>query len=138
MYHVSTLAGDGTLSIFNRPYGLSVDANGNAYVADFGANKIFNVTPAGVVTTIAGSGYAGAADGNGANAEFKGPTDVAISMATAIFMSQIISTIVSEKSALQRGHDSWATDAVGTQLRSPTGLDVDGAGTLFGCLPWHA
>ncbi|MDF2193481.1 BACON domain-containing carbohydrate-binding protein [Paraflavitalea sp. CAU 1676] len=130
VYHVSTLAGDGTYSIFNRPYGLSVDAVGNAYVADFGANKIFKVTPAGVVTTIAGSGNAGAADGNGANAEFKGPTDVALDGNGNLYVADYFNNSIRK---ISPGGEvtTWAVDAGGAQLNSPTGLEVDGAGNLL-------
>ena|SRR5579871_3696418 len=44
---------------FSDPYGTAVDSSGNTYVSDRVLNQIFKITPAGVVTLIAGTGIAG-------------------------------------------------------------------------------
>jgi sugar lactone lactonase YvrE len=66
--------GTGSAATFNAPNGITVDASGNVYVSDSGNNNIRMITPAGVVTTIAGDGTANYTDGLGTAAEFNYPT----------------------------------------------------------------
>lgn len=87
---VSTIAGgsstgyvDGPLAAarFNNPYGIAATSDGNKlYVADTGNNAIRLVDlQAGTVSTIAGGGGAGSADGAGKAAQFSAPMGVALS-----------------------------------------------------------
>ena len=66
---------------FNGPHGLTISPDGSElFVADCWNNKIRRVEVAtGAVTTVAGSGTTGSADGVGGAAEFAHPSDVAIS-----------------------------------------------------------
>jgi gliding motility-associated-like protein len=88
-YKVSTFAGSnsglsgtagyvnatGTAALFNNPLDMAFDASDNLYVCDAGNNAIRKITPAGVVTTFAGSptGAAGVANGTGTSALFNFP-----------------------------------------------------------------
>src|SRR3989442_1178268 len=83
---VTTLAGitpgrsDGTDSTarFFQPWGVTKDPSGNVYVTDSGNSTIREITPAGVVTTLAGlAGSFGSADGTGSAARFDYPDGVA-------------------------------------------------------------
>ncbi|MBI5068370.1 MAG: hypothetical protein HZB56_09010 [Deltaproteobacteria bacterium] len=71
--------GTGPLASFYRPYAAAPGADGNLYVADYGYGSIRRVTPAGVVTTIAGLARSpGSADGTGADARFLGPSGLVV------------------------------------------------------------
>jgi sugar lactone lactonase YvrE len=72
------LDGTGTAAQFNGLEGVACDADGNVYVADQKNNRIRMVTPSGIVTTVAGNGTAGFADGAGASAEFNAPFGVVV------------------------------------------------------------
>jgi sugar lactone lactonase YvrE len=63
-----------------------VTASGNVHVAD--NSTIRKVTPAGVVTTLAGTaGEWGSADGTGAAARFANPTGVAVDASRTVYVA---------------------------------------------------
>lgn len=70
--------GTGTAASFNHPEGVAVDAEDDVYVADTGNNEIREITSAGVVSTLAGSGSPGKSDGGGAYASFNHPDGIAV------------------------------------------------------------
>jgi len=56
------ISGDGgpaTAATLRAPYGIALDDSGNIYVADFDNNNIRKVNTSGIISTIAGIGYAG-------------------------------------------------------------------------------
>lgn len=84
---VSTLAGakepsyadgQGAEARFSFPAGIAVDGDGNLYVADTANHRIRKITPDGAVTTVAGSGEPGGADGPALEAQFRAPEGVAV------------------------------------------------------------
>jgi len=69
-----TYSGDGgqaTSAGFSSVRGVALDSNGNLFVAD--ANRIRVIAPSGIITTYAGTGTAGAADGTATKATFNVP-----------------------------------------------------------------
>src|SRR6185312_7344855 len=94
---VTTLAGaagqydyvdaTGSEARFSTLTGIAVDASGNIYVEDAGNNVIRKITQAGIVTTLAGDGNWGFADGPGTIAEFRYPNDMAIDASNNLYVT---------------------------------------------------
>ena len=70
--------GDGTMATFNGMQGAATDIYGNIYVANAANNIIRRITPAGQVSTLAGSGTAGNTNAMGTAASFSNPAGVAV------------------------------------------------------------
>jgi sugar lactone lactonase YvrE len=153
---VSTLAGtfgvagsaDGTGSAarFFYPVGIAVDSGGNVYVSEILNQTIRKITPAGVVTTIAGAaGVTGSTDGPGAVSRFSNPADLAIDSTGNLYVADnfnsTIRKIVLGSSVRDITVSTFAgtagvvgnTDGTGAaaSFNGPYGLSVDGAGNVY-------
>ncbi|MEI6714269.1 MAG: HYR domain-containing protein [Verrucomicrobiota bacterium] len=145
---VSTLAGSGssgsadgigTAASFAYPEGVCVDGSGNVYVADTGNNKIRKITSDGVVSTLAGSGVSGSADGTGAGASFDNPKGVCVdgsgNVYVADFYNQKIRKITSDGlvSTLAGSGSYGRADGTGTaaSFAYPQGVCVDGSANVY-------
>jgi hypothetical protein len=65
--------GTGTTATFYEPFGITVDAQGNFYIADTELGLIRKMTSSFVVSTLAGQGTSGYSDGTGSLAAFELP-----------------------------------------------------------------
>lgn len=147
---VSTLAGSGTAGFadgtgtaaqFDRPYGVAVDANGNVYVADGVNQRIRKITPGGAVSTLAGSGTAGFADGVGATAQFRNPTGIAVDASGNVYVGDVTNHRIRKitpngvVSTLAGDGTSGLVDGTGTaaKFHGPFGVTVDALGNVYVC-----
>ena len=144
---VSTLAGSGTSGYtdgtgtsaqFKYPTGVAVDGAGNVYVADQLNHRIRKITTSGVVSTLAGSGTSGYADGTGTSAKFDYPIGVAVDGAGNVYVAdgsnqRIRKITTSGVVSTLAGSTYGYTDGTGTSAKftSPTGVAVDGAGNVY-------
>src|ERR1700690_1270639 len=133
--------GTGSAARFNHPYGLAVDSSGNVYVADRANSVIRKITPAGVVTTIAGrAGVPGSVDGNGTAALFNNPSGVAVDATGNVYVADtgndtirkitpagVVSTPVGTPGT------SGSTDGTGPAalFNNPSGVAVDATGNVY-------
>jgi hypothetical protein len=77
--------------LVNKGFGyvseIRLDVKGNLYLPDITGNVIRMITPAGVTSIIAGTGAAGAKDGNSAIATFNGPSGLEVDNSGNIFVA---------------------------------------------------
>ncbi len=131
--------GAGSAASFNQPEGVAVDTHGNVYVADTGNNEIRMITPAGVVSTLAGTPVAGSADGTGATAAFNHPTGVAVDSSGDLIVADLgnneirrvtpAGVVTTLAGALSPG----SADGTGAaaSFSSPQAVAIDPAGNVY-------
>ncbi len=133
--------GTGSAARFNAPAGVAVDTAGNVYVADTSNHTIRKITPAGVVTTLAGlAGSSGSANGTGSAARFDTPEGVAVDTAGNVYVADtrnctirkitpagVVTTLAGSAPKL------GSADGTGSAARFyyPFGIAVDGSGNLY-------
>ena len=73
---------------FSGLRGIAVSSNGTVYVGDYVTNRIRKISPSGIVSTFAGSGVAGYADGLGEAAKFNGLGGIALDQQGNLYVSE--------------------------------------------------
>jgi sugar lactone lactonase YvrE len=142
---VTTLAGsgnagyiDGTgiLASFTQPTGLTIDPSGNLFVADAGDNLIREITPAGAVTTIAGSDTTGSVNAVGKASSFFDPLGVAVDAHDNVYVADAGNNLI--RLIAQGGQVSTFAGTLNTgsstnlsPFNNPSGVAVDGTGNVF-------
>lgn len=128
---ITTIAGTGTAGFsgdggpatkaqLKNPYGVSVDANGNIFVSDYGNYRIRMISANGVITTLAG--FAAGYGGNGGpaiNATLAFPTGTALDSSGNVYIADSGNNVI--------------------RLLTPNGPSVAGGGVVsasaFGAFP---
>src|ERR1700761_6263478 len=145
----STFAGSGAAGFldgqdvhatFDAPAAVAIDRSGNLYVADYSSNLIRKITPAGLVTTLAGGGPGYGTDGKGALASFHNPSGIIVDPSGNAYVADAGSqeirkvapdgTVTTVAGTLnQSGYaDGQGTAALFTR---PGGIGIDIGGNFF-------
>jgi len=121
--------GTGSAARFNTLRGLAVDGGGNVYVADLLNHTIRRITPAGVVTTVAGSATkSGAVDGIGGTARFYNPYGLAIDTAGNLYVGDSLNQTIRKMTPSGTG---WMVTTIGGSPGSTGTADGTGNGARF-------
>jgi sugar lactone lactonase YvrE len=87
--------GTGAAALFFQPAGLVLDPSGNLFVADYYNALIRRITPAGVVTTVAGqTPHLGHTDGAAAQATFCVPSGVVADAAGNLYVTDTFNYVI--------------------------------------------
>lgn len=117
--------GSGTAATFNVPISLTIDGSGNLYVADYQNYAIRKITPAGLVSTLAGDGTSGFVNGTGTAARFSYPNGVAVDAGGNVFVTD------PSNRAIRKITAGGVVTTVTTAVRYPGGIAVDAGGVLY-------
>jgi sugar lactone lactonase YvrE len=152
---ITTVAGDGnygyggdggqaTAAQLNDPYDIAVDPAGNLYIADTENNRVRKVSPAGVITTVAGNGTRGySGDGGQAvSAQLNHPEGIAVDTVGNLYIADTwnhrirkveangaIATVAGDKNEWSFGGDGG--QAISASLYYPGRVVIDTKGNLY-------
>lgn len=151
VYQLTTVAGsdqvgDGGQALaaqLEQPEGIVVDPAGNFYIADAANNRVRKVTPAGVISTVAGTGHQGFSGDNGpaSAAQLNQPYGLALDAAGNLYIADYgnqrvraigtngnITTVAGDGQSGAYADGGLATAAL---LLGPHDLATDAAGNLY-------
>jgi sugar lactone lactonase YvrE len=152
---ITTVAGNGlfryggdggpaTNAWLSGPRGLARDAAGNLYIVDSENQRLRKVTPAGLISTVAGTGVRGyAGDGGAATAALlRDPYGVAVDGVGNVYVSGrnhirkvdpggIITTVAGNVTSVTWGYSGDNGPATAAMLHGPVGIVVDLLGNIY-------
>ena len=159
---VSTYAGnsiagyqDGTVEMaqFNQPINVCMDDMGNLYVSDFLNHCIRKVSVEGLVSTVAGSGQDGFADGASDVAQFNYPRGIVLDASNNLYVADSwnhrirkIDAATHEVSTYAGGGTDIGVGSAGSlkegkadvaRFYTPSGLSIDLEGNLYVADPFN-
>ena len=133
--------GRATKSDLNYPYGLAVSPTGDLYIADTFNNEVDEVSPAGVLSLVAGTGAtAKVVPGRATRSPLNHPAGVAVTASGALYVadtfeSQIVKVsragIISVVAGTGTGGQETAGPATGSELNYCYAVATDAAGNVY-------
>ncbi len=149
-YTISTVAGsdvvgDGGMAVTAQlagAEGIAVDRTGNIYISDAIDHRVRKVSPAGIITTVAGNGHAGfkGDEGPAANAQLSSPYGLAVDSGGSLYIADLGNGRVRKVSSdgtirtIAGGGQNRLSAAGGDPLASkltPRNLAVAADGTVY-------
>jgi hypothetical protein len=153
---ITTFAGNGAMAFFgdggqataaalNQPTGLAIDSAGGVYIADYGNSRVRRVSPAGIISTAAGSGIYGAfGDGGPAiSASFSNVAGIVLDSAGNLYIADVRNhrirkvtpdgTVTAFAGTGLQGSSGDGGQAINATLNTPIALAIDAAGNLYIC-----
>jgi sugar lactone lactonase YvrE len=125
-----TRDGTGSAARFYEPYSLTVDTNGNVYVADTMNYTIRKVTLGGVVTTLAGSSSGpGRVDGTNSMARFNGPFGVSVDGAGNLYLADVYNMTIRKVTPVGT---NWVVTTLAGRPGAPGSADGTNSAAQFG------
>jgi uncharacterized protein (TIGR03437 family) len=128
---------------YMSPFDVATDSAGNVYIADAAHSAIRRVTPAGIVSTVAGNGLPGYSGdfGPATSASLNGNLGMAIDSAGNLYVADTNNNCIRKidtsgmiTTVAGNGHAGFSGDggaAFGATLASPHGVAVDSVGNLY-------
>ncbi len=117
--------GPATMAQLMQPRNVAFDTSGNIYISDFGANQVYRVTSAGILSLVAGTGTAGFS-GVGTSAllaQLNAPAGLAVDSSGAIYIAD------SGNNLVRKVYNGVIIDVFNTP--APTGVAVDSTGMVY-------
>jgi uncharacterized protein (TIGR03437 family) len=135
---IATVAGGGTIAPGGNgdggpatsvqllePRNIAVTPDGTIYISDFGAHRVYRITPGGILTTLAGTGSAGFSGDGGASqlAQLNSPAGLASDSSGALYIAD------SANSRIRRVYQGIITTVY--NVTGPTGIAISPTGALY-------
>ena len=139
--------GTGNAARFDWPAAAAIDNSGNSYVADTGNSTIRTITPAGVVSTLAGSpGNSGSIDATGSSARFYAPQGVAVDTSGNAYVADTANNTIRKVTSggvvstlAGSARTNGTTDGTGSSalFNGPQGLAASIPGLVYVADTWN-